>query len=104
MERPWWFAHARCLETGIDRRAFTAARGGARQLAKTICSTCVVEEVCLWYAMSLEDPTYRHSTFGGTSPSERHELAQRHTITREKARKWYRQTEEDLIVYITQRT
>ena len=101
MNQPWWFAYARCRTSGIGRRTFTEARGGAVQLAKTICSTCPAEDVCLWYAVSLEDDVNRYGVYGGTSPSERQVWVRQHHVTKELAAAWYEVTQRELVVYVT---
>ena len=101
---PWWFKYARCNDPNVSPLTFTAARGGTAQLAKTICSTCPAEDVCLWYAVSLEDRVNRHSIFGGTTPGERKQFVDDHHITDETAKEWYRITQESLREEIRRRS
>lgn len=47
--------------------------------ARKICDGCPVKDICLDYAMEMEDNAYasRHGMFGGLTPQERQRLAKR---------------------------
>lgn len=44
--------------------------------ARRICDSCPVKDLCLEYALDIEDGSYanRHGMFGGLTPQERHHL------------------------------
>ena len=68
--RPAWMSQGRCAE--IDPNLFFAEYKGDKHgyLAKRICETCEVKDVCLEYAMNVL-PVDDFGIWGGTSEVDR---------------------------------
>lgn len=69
--------------------SFISATGGAVILAKRVCALCDVCEICLMYAILLEDASNRIGVFGGATAPERSDLVRRAHITPDRAKEWY---------------
>lgn len=73
-----WETQAAC--SGADRAEFFehAHYGGRTHLWKTICTDCPVRAACLNAAMDAErGAPYRYGIFGGLTPDERQQLAEK---------------------------
>jgi WhiB family transcriptional regulator, redox-sensing transcriptional regulator len=74
VQHPDWRAYASCR--GLDPSLFFHGRLDQMRQAQRVCARCPVAEICLWTALLLEDPLYRHGVFGGLLPGQRHQLAE----------------------------
>lgn len=77
----WWFQDGHCTGTWEQ---FFALRS---QEQKQVCYGCPVGDLCLYYAISLEDDYNRYGVFGGANPAERTALG----LTRETASVYYQE-------------
>lgn len=68
----WWRPLAECKDMPGD--LFLKANGHRTANAKAICHRCPVEDVCLFYGMSMEMQGLRFGVFGGASPIDRDAL------------------------------
>lgn len=82
----WWWDHAHCRGR---RRLFTEVRSGPLEPARVVCEACLCQNVCAWFALSLEPYDLRFHVYGGLSPTERQVFVERHRITPEWARTEY---------------
>lgn len=66
-----WILDAACAQT--DPEAFYPVNGEGRGqlLAKKVCASCEVREVCLQYALDVDE---EHGIWGGLTPVERQRL------------------------------
>ena len=74
-----WMARARCRESrfrGVNFFAKTINRRGeltaASEIAKAVCSECVVRDDCLDYALAIDE---RNGIWGGMTPEERRDYS-----------------------------
>lgn len=86
---PRWQDNAACL--GMDREMFFAADVSK---PKKVCSSCDVQEICLWFTMMMEHPGQRYGMFGGMTSVARQRLGQ--SIGQEQAATFY---DEDVRVW-----
>ena len=64
LEPPAWLSSAACRGVGSD--AFYPSRGESSEVAKSLCSSCVVVDQC-----AEAGETEGHGIWGGMSPAER---------------------------------
>lgn len=72
-----WQVRARCR--GLDPRVFFPERGATGSIARLVCTSCVVREECLEYAISHDE---RFGIWGGMSEHERRLLRLRRSAVR----------------------
>ncbi len=69
VDQPRWMRWAGCL--GVDPNLFFPVDGGGVKEAMEVCNLCVVQDVCLEYALSNH---IDHGIWGGASERERRRI------------------------------
>lgn len=81
-----WTELALCRDEELQEFFSNHGRAGYGPIKDRLCYKCPVGDICLWYAMSTEEPGHRHGLYGGMSPEERQELSK--TVSRDQARQY----------------